>query len=108
MTFLGNRNKYEKYDFYLRTTPVYYQNDTYMDYVKLYYEKLLTSIDPAINNKFYLSLLKSSPSLIMQSLAAEYTLKNNIRLRELVMIKTLSEAFYEKDFSTNQHYYGTR
>lgn len=98
MTFVGNRNKYEKFDFYLRTTPVYYQNDTYMDYVKLYYEKLLTSIDPAINNKFYLSLLKSSPSLIMQSLAAEYTLKNNIRLRELVMIKTLSEAFYEKDF----------
>ncbi|HLP56031.1 MAG TPA: TlpA disulfide reductase family protein [Fluviicola sp.] len=98
MTFLGNRNKYEKYDFYLRSTPVYYQSDTYMDYVKLYYEKLLTSIDPAINNKFYLALLKSSPSLIMHSLGAEYTLKSNVRLRELVMIKTLSEAFYEKDF----------
>jgi len=98
MRFVGSRNKYEKYDFYLRNTPVYYQSDAYMDYVKVYYEKLLTSIDREINNKIYLALLKSSPSLIMHAMATEFTLKNNIRLRELVMIKTLGDAFYEKDF----------
>ncbi len=98
MRFIGSRNKYEKFDFYLRNTPVNYQSDTYMDYVNVYYDKLLISIDREINNKIYLALLKSSPSLIMHAMATEYTLKNNIRLRELVMIKTLGDAFYEKDF----------
>lgn len=98
MYFIGSRNRYEKYDFYLRSTPVYYQSDTYMDYVNLYYEKMLTNIDKEINNKVYMALLQSSPSLIMHALGTEYTLKNNIRLRELVMIKTLSDAYYEKDY----------
>lgn len=98
MAFLGHRNKYEKYDFYLRNTPVFYQSDTYMDYVNGYYEKFMRNIDHEINNKVYLGLLKSSPTLIMRALTQEYTLKNNVRLRELVMIKSLSESFYENDF----------
>lgn len=98
MRFLGSRNQYEKYDFYLRNTPVYYQSDVYMDYVNQYYEKLLTHIDRKINDKIYLALLKSSPSLIMQAMGTEYTLKNNIRLREVVMIKTLGDAYFEKDY----------
>lgn len=98
MAFLGSRNKYEKYDFYLRSTPVFYQSDTYMDYVNGYYDKFLRNVDHEINNKCYLGLLKSSPTLIMRALTQEYTLKNNVRLRELIMIKSLSESFYSNDF----------
>lgn len=98
MRFMGSRNQYEKYDFYLKTTPVYYQSDAYMEYINVYYEKLLTHIDKNINNKIYLALLKSSPTLIMQAMGTEYTLKNNIRLRELILIKTLGDAYYEKDY----------
>jgi hypothetical protein len=98
MRFLGSRNQYEKYDFYLRNTPVYYQSDAYMEYVVKYYDKMLTHIDSKINEKIYQALLKSSPTLILRAMGTEYTLQNNIRLREVVMIKTLGEAFFEKDY----------
>lgn len=97
LRFLGARNKYEKYDFYLRHAPVYYQNEAYMDYVKSYYDQFLPRIDSKINNEVYLALLKSSPTLIFNALGKEYTLKENYQLRELVMIYILSQAFNEKD-----------
>jgi len=98
MRFVGSRNQYEKYDFYLRSSPVYYQSDTYMEYFNVYYDEMLRHIDKDINNRFYLALLKSSPTLIMNSLASEYTTKGNIRLRELVMIKVLADAYHQPDY----------
>lgn len=98
MYFIGSRNRIEKYDFYLRTTPMYYQSDSYMNYVGTFYDKVLTKIDMEISNRFYLGLLKSSPTLIMNALGQEYTLHNNIRLREAVMIKTLGSLYYERDY----------
>ena len=98
LRFLGSRNQYEKYDFYLKNYPVYYQSDAYMEYAKHYYEKLLPRINSKINEQVYQALLKSSPTLIMRAFAQEYTMNNNRRLRELMMIKVLSEAYYDKDY----------
>lgn len=97
LKFLGSRNRYEKYDFYLAATPVYYQNEAYMNYIKSFYDRLLPRIDYKINDAVYLALLKSSPTLINRALAKEYTLSINNRLRELVMIHMLSQSFYDKE-----------
>lgn len=98
LRFLGSRNQYEKYDFYIRPIPVYYQNEAYFQYINHYYEKLLPRINSEINNRIYLGILKSSPSAIYNAMGKEYTLDANYKLRELIMLKMLSECFYEKDY----------
>lgn len=98
LRFMGSRNQYEKYDFYIKSTPVYYQNEVYMSYINHFYEKLLPRINSELNNLVYLGILKSSPSAINRALSREYTLSKQYKLRELIMLKTLSECFYEKDY----------
>lgn len=98
LRFNGSRNQYEKYDFYLRTVPVYYQNEAYMQYMNHFYEKLLPRINHEINNRIYLGILKSSPTAVYNAMSAEYNLQHNKKLRELVMIKTLGDCFFEKDY----------
>ena len=95
--FAAERNRYEKHDFYIKHSPVEYQNDEYMGYINAFYEKMTPRLSMETNNRVYLGLLKSSPTLIMRALGSEYTLIN-MRLREMVMIKMLSEEFYSKDF----------
>lgn len=98
LRFLGNRNRIEKYDFFIRHTPVRVQNEMYMDYVNHFYSKLMHSIDTKTNNDVYLGIVKSSPTAVYNALSNEYTLQSNYKLRELVMIQMLSELYYEKDY----------
>lgn len=93
----GNRNRYEKHDFYIKHQKVLYQNDAYMDYFIKFYSSMMSIIPMEVNNRVYLGLLKSSPSLIMNALGLEYTLINR-RIREMVMIKMLSELYYSPDY----------
>ncbi len=95
--FKGGKTKYEKYAFYLHQFPVYYQNDVYMDYLSDYYEKSMDRLPKEVNNRVYLGLLKSSPTLIMKALDGEVTL-SNLRIREIVMLKILSESYYSPDY----------
>ncbi|AEA44918.1 thioredoxin-like domain-containing protein [Fluviicola taffensis] len=98
LRFTGNRNQYEKYDFYLKSTPVYYQNEAYMEYVNHFYEKLLPRINSEVNNLVYLGIVKSSPTLISKALSREYTLTKQYKLREVIMLKILSEIYHERDY----------
>ncbi|MCC6701280.1 MAG: hypothetical protein IT221_07135 [Fluviicola sp.] len=98
LRFLGSRNQYEKYDFYIKNTPVVYESEAYMEYIKHYYDKFMPRVNMNTNNKVYLALLKSSPTLIMRALASEYTMQHNFKLREMMMIKILSESFYDKEY----------
>lgn len=98
LRFVGNRNQYEKYDFYIRSTPIYYQNEAYMEYIMHYYEKLMLRINADLNNKVYQGILKSSPRDVSKALSQEYTLSKQYKLREMIMLKTLSECFYDKDY----------
>lgn len=95
--FKGSRNKFEKYDFYIKNSPVFYANDAYMHYIHTYYQDLIPRLSNEANNEVYLGVLKSSPTLIMKALGSDYTLKN-LRLREMVMMQALSEVFYSDDF----------
>lgn len=95
--FSAERNRYEKHDFYIVNSPVEYRNDAYMSYISSFYEKLMPRLSMETNNRVYLGLLKSSPTLIMKALGGEYTLKK-LRIREMIMIKSLAEEFYSKDF----------
>ena len=93
----ADRNRYEKHDFYLKYSPVAYRNDAYMDYLNSFYEQMIPRLSMETSNRIYLGLLKNSPTLIMKALGNEYTLIN-MRIREIVMIKSLSEKFYGNDY----------
>lgn len=95
--FVAERNRYEKHDFYIKYSPVSYRNDAYMSYISTFYEKMIPRLSTETNNRVYLGLLKSSPTLIMRALGGEYTLIN-LRIREMIMIKALSEEFFSNDF----------
>lgn len=95
--FAGTRNKYEKYDFYIRPSPVYYKNDAYMTYVKRYYKNLIPRLSKETNTAVYLGVLKASPTAVMKAYGTEYSMQN-IQIRELIMIQSLCEQFYTDDF----------
>lgn len=109
--FAGARNRYEKFDFYLDNYPVIYASDAYMSYINSFYANLIPRLSKDVNDKVYLGILKSSPTIIVNALAKEYTLRptlvqtpkgdkmiGNGRLRELIMIKGLSNVYYSPDY----------
>lgn len=95
--FAGMRNRYEKYDFYIKPSPVFYKNDAYMSYIKRYYKNLIPRLHNKTNVQVYDAILKASPTLLMKALGTEYSL-GNLRIREMIMIKSLSEVFYSDDY----------
>ncbi|NRA11228.1 MAG: hypothetical protein HRT57_04655 [Crocinitomicaceae bacterium] len=94
---VAERNRYEKHDFFIKYHPVEYNNDMYMEYITNYYEKIVPQLSNKTNEAFYQGILNSSPSMVMNALGSEYTLINT-RIREIVMIKSLSELFYSNDY----------
>lgn len=94
----AERNRYEKYDFYIKGTPVYYNCEAYMMYIGDFYQSLIPRLSNEANQAVYEGVLHGSPSMIMKALGTEYTM-GNLQVRELVMIKTLSEAYNSGDFA---------
>lgn len=94
----SQRNRYEKHDFYIKHTPVQYENDAYMEYISAFYQEMMPRLSNETNEKVYMGVLKSSPTLIMRALGTEYTLIN-MRIREMVMINALSEVYNGGDYS---------
>lgn len=94
---VAERNRYEKHDFYIKYSPVSYDNDAYMEYILKFYENLSPRLSFETNNNVYLGVLKSSPTLVMKALGGEYTLIN-MRIREMMMVKMLSDVYYNGDF----------
>lgn len=95
--FIGTRSRFEKYDFYLAKYPLMYDNNLYMNYLLSYYKNIFTRLPMETNNKIYLGVLKSSPTLVANAMATEITLKN-AQILELVMIKTLSDAYFTNEY----------
>lgn len=98
LRFVGSRNQYEKYDFYINSIAPKYQNEAYMEYIRHFYANLLPRLNSELNNQVYLGILKSSPSAINRALSKEYTLSKQYKLRELIMLQVLSECFHDKDY----------
>lgn len=93
----AERNRYEKYDFYIKGHPISYDNDVYMEYMKGFYQNLLPRLHDKINEGTYQGILNESPTMIMHALGFEYTLKN-LKIREMIMLKMLSEVYYSGDY----------
>lgn len=91
------RSRYEKYDFYLKGNTVHYKNDVFMGYFTDFYDNLLPQLVTEVNNEVYKGIIKASPTVIMNALGKEYTLKN-VRYRELVMIMSLADVYYSDDY----------
>ena len=97
LPFNGNRNRYEKYDFYIKPETVWYYNDRYMDYINHYYKGYINQLPKKLNDKFYSAIIESSPTKLMNVLGKDYAL-DNVKLREYVLIKMLSELYYDEEF----------
>jgi len=95
LSFVGQRNEYEKYDFYIHNTPVFYQNDRYMEYIVHYYKLYEAELSNEVSTEFYKGVIKSSPTIIMNALGGDYALRN-VRIRELVLIRMLADIFYSE------------
>jgi hypothetical protein len=95
--FVGARNRYDKYEFYLKNFPIMYSNEMYMNYFSMFYTNMIARFPSTKNEEIYNAIIRSSPSLLYRILSEELTLKNP-KIRELAMIKTLSEAFLDKDY----------
>lgn len=98
LNFIGARNKYEKYDFYIKPFTVLYTNDRYMEYILNYFDNYHAKLSKASNNLFYKGLVKASPTLIMQALGNDYALMHNRKLREVILLKMLSDVYYSADY----------
>ncbi len=97
LAYQGHRNRFEKYDFYIKPQTVLYQNDRYMEYVLKYYDKYSYQLSDELNQKFYEGVIQASPTMVMNTLGRDYAL-DNVRLRELVMTKMLADVFYSDDY----------
>jgi len=95
--FAGERNRYEKHDFYIKYSPVSYDNDAYMEYIIGFYQNLMPRLSSETNQAVYEGILAASPTKIMQALGGEYTLINT-RIREMIMLKALTEVYYSDDY----------
>ena len=91
------RNRYEKHDFYIKHTPVYYENDAYMSYIGNFYQEMIPRLSETANQAVYMGVLRNSPTEIMNALGSEYTLIN-LRIREMVMIKALADEYHSNTF----------
>lgn len=111
MQLSGSVNRFDKFNMYVNSQPVVYDCEPYMSYISSLYSNLIPRLPVEVNNRVYMGLLKNSPTLILNALANEYTLMpttintpngpmktGNLRLRELVMIKSLSDVYYSPDF----------
>ena len=77
--------------------PLYYKNDTYMNYFNVFYENLLVYLKNSIKDNLYAAVINRSPSLAMKALEEEETLKN-IQVREMALLQLMYEQCYEKRY----------
>lgn len=97
LSFKGNRNKFEKYDFYIKPETVHYQNDRYMEYILKYYHRYTSEINKQLNQAFYEGVIARSPTHLLNVLGKDYAL-DNLKLREFVLLKMLRDEYYAGQF----------
>jgi hypothetical protein len=97
LSFKGNRNKFEKYDFFIKPETVHYNNDRYMEYILKYYHRYASEINKQLNQAFYEGVIARSPTQLMNVLGKDYAL-DNLRLREFVLLKMLRDEYYTGQF----------
>lgn len=97
INYVGYKSRYDKYEFYIKTNPIAYNNELYMNYIELFYKKILGRYPTELNTKIYKAILHSSPSMLSKALNEDVALKNP-KVRELIMIKALSEVYFGNEY----------
>lgn len=97
LSFKGSLSRKGKYDLYMKYNTVEYGNERYMEYFKTFYDKYDTQLRNETNKDFYKAVINASPKMAMLALGGDHYLQN-IRVRELVLIKMLSDIFYSPDY----------
>jgi peroxiredoxin len=87
----------QNYAKWFHKLPVYYRNDSYMNYFNIFYENLLVYLKNSQKDMLYDAVINRSPTLAMKAMGDEETLKN-IQVRELALIKLLYEQCYDKRY----------
>lgn len=87
----------QNYAKWFHKLPVYYRNDTYMNYFRVFYENILVYLKNPVKDKLYTAVINRSPTLAMKALEEEATLKN-IQVRELALLQLLYEQCYDKRY----------
>lgn len=87
----------QNYAKWFHKLPVYYRNDSYMNYFTVFYENLLVYLKNSQKDKLYDAVINRSPSMAMKALEDEETLKN-IQIREMALLQLMYEQCYEKRY----------
>lgn len=92
MSSVKERSRYAKYEFYLKDRPIIYESDVYMGYFNAFYDRMFARLNYTTSDSISAAIYQSSPRKLMMALGGEFTLRNP-HIRELVMIKALSEEY---------------
>lgn len=97
LNFLGARDERARYIVNIAPFTVFYNNEEYMNYVRNFYKNYFERTGPDLNSKIYKAIVAGSPTKLINTLSADYRVAN-VRLRELVMIISLSDVYYDKSY----------
>jgi hypothetical protein len=68
-----------------------------MKYIRNFYKNFFEKTAPELNQKIYKAIVAGSPTRLINELGADYRVAN-VRLRELVMIISLSDVYHDKSY----------
>lgn len=91
----------EVFKTFLEDQQVYYHNPEYMNFFHQYFDKYISGYNnPLVDRDDLITTINDQYSYpaMLDSLGKDSLLKNEV-IRELVLIKTLQEVFYNQDFS---------
>jgi hypothetical protein len=97
LNFVGARDERTRYTVNIAPFTVYYKNEEYMKYIRNFYKNYFERTAPELNNKIYKAIVAGSPTRLINDLGADYRLAN-VRLRELVMVISLSDVFHDRTY----------
>lgn len=92
------QNKYVIFETFIKSQPILYNNDAYMNFIKDFYSDALSDIVMFDRDKVVFAINKlASRSALDETMANQYYVKNN-EFRELIMINALAEGYHTNYF----------
>ncbi|MFI5203809.1 MAG: TlpA family protein disulfide reductase [Flavobacteriales bacterium] len=90
------------YSHYLNNRDIGYNHDKYMDFFNKFYESVLKETHPALEGKMVNAINYYASPVLLERVFQHDRLLTNKQIRELVMIKSLKEEYYSRDFLSEQ------
>lgn len=92
------QNKYVIFETFIKSKPILYHNDAYMNFIKDFYSDALSDVVMFDRDKIVFAINKlSSRSALDEAMANQYYVKND-EFRELIMINALAEGYHTNFF----------